>query len=118
MEYSKEDLLDFAIINGLKELDDDGSDSFFKEIVALYSDQYPELYQKIVNAVKDNKSDDLSKAAHALKGASLNIGAKELASVCKTIEFKGKDNQLENMDYLLESLSIVYIATISEMGKI
>ncbi|MDQ1266535.1 MAG: hypothetical protein QG635_1687 [Bacteroidota bacterium] len=118
MEYSQENLLDFAIINGLKELDDDGSDSFFKEIVTLYINQYPELYEKIINAVKENKSDDLSKAAHALKGASLNIGAKELASVCKEIEFKGKDNQMENMDYLLESLNNIYSATISELGKI
>jgi len=118
MEYTQENLLDFAIINGLRELDDDGSDSFFKEIITLYCDQYPEMYGKITNAVKENKPDDLSKAAHALKGASLNIGAKELASVCKTIEFKGKDNQLENMDYLLETLNTIYDATMSEMRKI
>jgi len=118
MEYSREILLDFEIIRSLKELDDDGSNSFFKEIISLYNEQFPELYRKIANAVKENKSDDLSKTAHALKGASLNIGAKELASVCKTMELNGKENRMDNMDFLLESLSAVYSATMSELNKI
>lgn len=118
MHYSQETLLDLTIIDGLRELDDDGSDTFFKEIIAVYTEQFSPMTEKLVSAIKDNNADDLARAAHTLKGASLNIGAKELATICRTLEFKGKDRQLANLDELLDTLQTVYHLTLAEIHKL
>lgn len=118
MHYSQETLLDLTIINGLRELDDDGSDTFFKEIIEVYTEQFSPMTEKLVSAIKDNNSDDLARAAHTLKGASLNIGAKELATICRTLEFKGKDRQLADLDELLDTLQAVYHLTLAEIHKL
>ncbi len=118
MEYTQESLLDMAIINGLKELDDDGSDSFFQEVLAVFTDDFPLITKKIAAAIEENRPDDLAKVAHALKGASLCIGAKELSARCRTIEFKGRDKHLENMDELLQSLNTVFAATLAEINNL
>ncbi len=117
MDYKKEDLLDFSIIQGLKEMNDDEND-FFKEILNLYIEQYPELYNKIVETAKSNDLDSLSKTAHALKGASLNIGAKELASICKTIELNSKNGISEGNDELIQKIQQIYGLTIEAMNSI
>ena len=90
MSISKEDLLDLNIIQSLIELGGDDGDEFFKEIIDLYKEQYPILLQQIKNYLSNEDYVNLSKSAHALKGASLNIGAKEIASICKIIEINSK----------------------------
>lgn len=118
MEYSQEALLDLNIINGLKELDDDGSDTFFKEILAVYTEQFPLMTAKILAAIEANNPDDLARAAHTLKGASLNIGARELSAICRTIEFRGKDRQLEHIELLVDTLQTVYGLTLAAIDKL
>ena len=111
-------LLDFDVINSLKELGGDEGDAFLKEIIDLYDNQYPELFNNIrINAsLRDPLK--LSQAAHALKGASLNIGAKELDAVCKEIEINGKENNLQpipDMIYLLEEIHKETMKAIKEI---
>lgn len=117
MEYTKEDLLDLSIIQGLKEMNDDEND-FFKEILDLYNEQFPELYNKIVQTARNNDLESLSKNAHALKGASLNIGAKELAGICKTIELNSKNGISEGTDDLIEKIQQVYKITLDAMNSL
>lgn len=116
MDAKSEQLLDLNIIQGLKELDD--NDSFFKEIIELYNEQYPGIIDNIKSSYNNNNLDALSKAAHALKGASLNIGAKELASVCKTIEINSKNNEADGLDLLISKLDLLYSQTMNEIEKL
>jgi HPt (histidine-containing phosphotransfer) domain-containing protein len=117
MEYSKENLLDMSIIQGLKEMNDEDND-FFKEIIDLYNEQYPELYQKIVANANSKDLNNLSKTAHALKGASLNIGAKELANICKTVEINSKNGISEGSDELISQIQVVYKLTMDAMSSL
>jgi HPt (histidine-containing phosphotransfer) domain-containing protein len=118
MDYPQETLLDLTVINGLKELDDAGSDTFFQEVLTVFTDEFPLMTAKIAAAVEDNRPDDVAKVAHALKGASLCIGAKELSARCRIIEFRGRDKQLENLDELLQSLHTVFAATLAEINNL
>lgn len=60
------------------------------EFVIELIDSYSPLFERLHTALHDSHSKkDRSKihyAAHSLKGASLNIGATDLADVCRTIE--------------------------------
>jgi HPt (histidine-containing phosphotransfer) domain-containing protein len=111
METDKSTYLDLDVINNLKELGGEDGDAFFKEIIGLYNDQYPELFKNIkANAILKEPL-KLSQAAHALKGASLNIGAKEIASICKDIELSGKNNDLNNISEKIYQLEAKYSET-------
>lgn len=116
MDLNKEQLLDLNIIQGLKDLSDD--DSFFLEIIDLYKEQYPQILDNIKVTYSNNDLEGLSKASHALKGASLNIGAKELASVCKELELNSKNGINEGLDTLISQIEDLYILTIKEIEKL
>lgn len=118
MSISKEDLLDLNIIQSLIELGGDDGDEFFKEIIDLYKEQYPILLQQIKNYLSNEDYVNLSKSAHALKGASLNIGAKEIASICKIIEINSKTDIKEGYNDLIANLEIVHTLTFIEIDKL
>ncbi len=118
MPFLKEDLLDLNIIQGLKELGGDDGNEFLKEILDLYSEQYPVLLEQIKDYLLKSDYNNLSKSAHALKGASLNIGAKEIASICKTIEINAKSDVFDGYEELISSLESVHSLTFIEFNKL
>jgi HPt (histidine-containing phosphotransfer) domain-containing protein len=112
MDYSKDALLDMNVIQSLKEL---GEEDFFNEILDLYCNQFPELYRNIQESFSNSNYDSLSKYAHALKGASLNIGAKELADICKKVELNSKNGFYDGLDILIQKIDLVKTITVKEM---
>ena len=114
--FQDEDLLDLNVINGLKELG--GDDSFFKEIIELYVEQYPDLLDKIKSALSNGDYVNVSKSAHALKGASLNIGAKKMAEICLQIETNsGVENSIDFNDLII-NLEKYYEISVEELRKL
>jgi len=116
MEYTRESLIDLNVIQNLKELGGDDGGDFFKEIITLFSDQYPQLLQNITTHAQNKDFDNLSKSAHALKGACLNIGAKELSEICKKIEINSKTHIYDEIDELLNQIDTVHQLTMNEIN--
>ena len=104
------DILDYSIIQGLRELSDEDED-FFKEVVELYIEQAPILINDIKTYAYSADADNMGRAAHTLKGASLNVGAKKFADIGKTIELDGKNNILSNVNENLKELDELYLIT-------
>ncbi len=118
MGYIYDDLIDSSIIQNIIELGGEDGKGFLKEIIELYIGQYPELLESIKENAQKNENVPMWQSAHALKGASLNIGAKEIASICKEIEMKGKANEIEKIPELINKLENVYPLTINELKKL
>ena len=117
MEYTKDDLIDYSIVQNLIELGGDEGKGFLKEIIELYIEQYPELIGNIKSGSSKNDSVLMFQSAHALKGASLNVGAKELASLCKQVELKGKENDMTGISELIAAIEKIYLITMDELKK-
>src|SRR5690606_31497914 len=105
MEFSSEELINLDVVNGLKELSGDGDDSFFKEIIGLYEEPAQELIDEIKFHAEEGNAEELGITAHTLKGASLNIGARLFADVCKNIELAGKNNEINGIDSEIKKLN-------------
>src|SRR5580693_7291224 len=72
----------------------DGDPEFLAEIVNLFLATYPDLLSDIDGAVLRQDSDALRRAAHTMKGAVANFGAKAVVEQARTIEAMGKSGDL------------------------
>jgi HPt (histidine-containing phosphotransfer) domain-containing protein len=117
MDANTEDLFDLNIIKNLKDLGGDNDNTFLKEVFELYMDQTPGLINDIKNSFTEKNPLKLSQSAHALKGASLNLGAKKFADICKQIEIKGKENNLDGVDVLIREMEENILITTEGLKK-
>jgi HPt (histidine-containing phosphotransfer) domain-containing protein len=115
--YNSAGLFDEEIIKSLKELGGEEGDNFFKEIIEIYLQQAPSLMDDIKSSASKLDFVKLDQSAHALKGASLNIGAKLFANICKMLEFKGKEKDGNNLGELLIDLENIYVKTEIELKR-
>lgn len=118
MEINTEELFDFNIINSLKEMDEPGEPSFYSELITIYLEQSPGLIENIRTNYNLKNADQMGRAAHTLKGSSLNVGLRKFAEICKDLERKGKNNDFDDVDKLVENLDIYYLITVKELKNI
>ena len=79
------ELIDWSRLAQFKEFDD-AALSMTREIISLFIADVPQRVHDIQQALRAWDSTHLSLAAHALKGAASNVGAKSLALACFTLE--------------------------------
>lgn len=72
----------------------DGDPVFLAEIVNLFLATYPDLLSDIDGAVLRQDADALRRAAHTMKGAVANFGAKAVVEQASTIETIGMSGDL------------------------
>jgi HPt (histidine-containing phosphotransfer) domain-containing protein len=78
-------VFDPTVIDDLRELGG-GDDAFLADLFVTYLDQAEETLGKLREALAFEDRDTFSRAAHALAGASLNMGASSVAGICRGIE--------------------------------
>ncbi len=105
-EEKSKSLLDPNIIESLKELDE--NDNFFQNLVTSFLGNAAKAVLEIKKIAEEKNFDGLVQASHKLKGSSANLGAKELADVCKDIEQKAKTHNLTGIESMISKLEIIY----------
>ena len=84
------EVLDRAVIGGLKELREPGQPDPLSELLDLFfRDAEPRLKQ-MEEAVTSGDMPKLAAAAHTLKGSASNLGARRLSALCASLEKQGK----------------------------
>src|SRR4029077_10015922 len=82
----------------------DGDPDFLAEIVNLFLETYPALLSEIENAVLEKDAAALGRAAHTMKGAVANFGAKAVVDRARDLEMMGKSGDLASADDAAQSL--------------
>ncbi len=77
--------MDWTQLGQFKAIDDDQL-SLTHSVVGLFIADAPERMQAIQHALSTGNTAALSLAAHALKGSAANIGAKNVAQACHSLE--------------------------------
>ncbi|MCX7898389.1 MAG: PAS domain S-box protein [Rhodocyclaceae bacterium] len=67
-----------------------GDEALAREILAIFAEGLPVLIQRIQDAARAQDEARLAAAAHELKGAAANVGARELARLAADIEAAAK----------------------------
>jgi HPt (histidine-containing phosphotransfer) domain-containing protein len=89
-------------LQGLRELGSDIGASFFPELLDTFERDSVERLAVLRSAIAAGEAGRLVKEAHALKGASLTIGALGMAKICQHLENLGI---AQNMEGGLEQLA-------------
>ncbi|RZA08868.1 MAG: Hpt domain-containing protein [Proteobacteria bacterium] len=79
-------ILDAEIVQGLVDLEKDGSPGLIAELLELLQSSAPEAFDAIAAGIGRSDAPMVSSAAHSLKSSFANLGAKELSRVCMEIE--------------------------------
>ena len=71
-----------------------GSIETLREVVDLFSVEYPKLMKQIIGAIKANDPSELQRAAHTLKGSIQFFGVKRPAVAALRLETLGRERDL------------------------
>jgi CheY-like chemotaxis protein/HPt (histidine-containing phosphotransfer) domain-containing protein len=102
--------LDSGLLNNIRALQRPGAPSLLGKIIGLYLDNSPALLQSSREAVAQGDAMALMEAAHSLKSSSANLGATQLATLCKELEQRGRDNDLQGAAELVDEIGKVYLS--------
>ena len=112
---SKIEIIDNEAIDRLKEISISVDPNFLNTVIQMFLDQSPAIISEINDHQKSGDITKMWQAAHKLKGSSLNLGAKQLADLCKEIELKGKSGILNGVESLTSQLNGVFELTKIEL---
>jgi HPt (histidine-containing phosphotransfer) domain-containing protein len=100
----KQDLLDLPTLQNLVDLDD-GAFSLVAEMAAIFRDDTPRRLSDITAALESGQAEDLSRAAHALKGGAGAMGVKALRTLAADLEALGRSGSAEAPPHTVETLA-------------
>lgn len=78
--------VDLAVLASYDDAQLDGEPDFVVELIDLYLDQAPLLFDSIRTAVKSNDRVTAKRAAHSVRGSSSNLGVLQVAVIADQLE--------------------------------
>ena len=103
-----------------------GNMVFFREMLAIYCDEYEQNLEKLSKAYQESDWNNYTIYVHSLKSTSLNVGGKYLSTAAKELEHAGKairagENVEESVQFIQEhhdSVMDLYFMTVGEAKRI
>jgi len=111
-------LLDQTAIQRLMDIGKSTDPGFLQQVLEMFMRQAPADIEVIRNSLDSGDFSAMWKAAHKLKGTSLNIGAMRLSDICRDIEKKGRNLETSGLYGLCMQLEADYKATVAELKEL
>jgi two-component system sensor histidine kinase/response regulator len=92
----------------LESLRDLGGDAFLGEVIDAFLADAPELVATLRRSLDEQGSEELRRAAHTLKSNGATLGAAEFAELCRTLEQRAKEGELDGASELVNQIEQEY----------
>jgi PAS domain S-box-containing protein len=99
---------DRAQLSELKMMLGDDADAMIQELFKNYLEDAPKTINQIRTAVDNQDESGVREFSHALRSASISLGAIKLSQLCKTLECAAKDHVLVLASLQLQSILTEY----------
>jgi HPt (histidine-containing phosphotransfer) domain-containing protein len=96
--------LEAAMLDRIRQLGLESDPDFIIELIDSYAPLFGRLHNSLLDSLSNKDRGKIQYAAHSLKGASLNIGAADLAAVSRAIEDLSEQADFETFAPLLPAL--------------
>ncbi|HEX6952294.1 MAG TPA: GAF domain-containing protein [Gaiellaceae bacterium] len=94
----------------LATLRDLGGDEFLGEVIDAFLADAPELVATLRSSLDSGNSEELRRAAHTLKSNGATLGAEQFAELCRTLEHRAKEGELDGASELVDRIEQDYRA--------
>ena len=108
-------IIDFSVIDGLKEI---GDQEFLEELINIFLTQSEDIMADIISSSEQQNAQGVNKAAHKLKGSCLNLGANQMSELCQIIESSSQQGDLSNIETNVNELKRLHKETCAELKKL
>jgi two-component system sensor histidine kinase/response regulator len=78
--------------------------ALLRELVEIFLAETPGLLAQIRSGVEEKNAERVERAAHTLKGAMLNFGARRACEVARQLETRGREARLDDAAPLVPQL--------------
>ncbi len=102
----------------LIELDPDGAPALIAELVSIFEEDAPKRIEEIEEGLEKGIPEDVSGAAHALKGGVSNLGLVRMAAIAKDAERLGRDKDLSAVAPLVPKLKEAFAEALAELKRV
>jgi two-component system sensor histidine kinase/response regulator len=91
-----------TLLESLRELERSGGESVLPGLINVFLENAPKMLAETRQAMRAGDRKRLGRAAHLLRGSSINFGADRLCGLCEEIEQASKEDSLDTAHTLLE----------------
>jgi histidine phosphotransfer protein HptB len=92
-------VIDMRLIDNIRSLNTDGRPDLLAELVTIFRQTTPDLLKSLDDAIGRVDVKMIGRIAHRLKGASGNVGAKQMSRVCAELEMLAKSAAQSPSDF-------------------
>jgi PAS domain S-box-containing protein len=97
--------LDAGALGSLRDL---GGDEFLREVIDAFLADAPDQIATLRRSLAEQSTEELRRAAHTLKSNGATLGALEFAELCRTLEQRAKDGELDGAPELVDRIEQEY----------
>jgi len=98
--------LDASVLQSLREI---GGDEFLSDVIDVFRVDAPILLATLRRSVDAADSDELRRAAHTLKANGATLGAGGFAELCRELEERARNGELDGASELAERIEGRYL---------
>ena len=102
--------IDWKVFAQIRELERKGVANLLVRVVEGYLKEAPVLLQTILNAVNGEDTQIWQEAAHTLKSSSTQVGAMQLSTLCRTLEYLGPTKEMLELSRHVQTLENEFVA--------
>jgi two-component system sensor histidine kinase/response regulator len=106
-----DDSIDHSVLEGLRELQEEGEPDILKELIELFLEDVPQQLKALRAAGERDDAQSVEQTAHTLKGSCANLGAVKMAAICAELEEIGRSGDLPPAPALISRLE-------AELGRV
>ncbi|MBF0231514.1 MAG: response regulator [Desulfamplus sp.] len=90
-------------------------EEFQKRLIELFLEQVPQSLKELHQYREENNARLFGEAAHFLKGSCMGMGAEKMAAICKVLQRKGEEQNLQSTEEMLSRLEEVFEETKNQL---
>jgi HPt (histidine-containing phosphotransfer) domain-containing protein len=118
LEGNSFELLDNAVIDGLRELGGDDDPGLVLELVEIFVDDAPKRIEEMLQGLESGDFTLMQRSAHTLKSSAANMGAMVLSQVCRRMEAAARSEDKPAYEGMVEACREVYARSESALRSI
>lgn len=112
---SKGNTVQFQSLESLASMDPANGTVLIGRMLDTYEKTSDDLVRQIVAALEETRTEDLRKAAHALKSCSGNVGAEGLFGLSHKLEVAARNSELQSLPGLVKALRAEHDNALAEL---